>query len=253
MINYLSIDLESWAYPNLPEYISLTSEKRKRLDNGHVRDSTKLILNLLTKHKKKITFFVVGQLYEWYPEVIEMIEKQGHEIAFHTYAHNLLHTDRILEDDMKKAAKFLRRFRPVGFRAPRVSAKKEYLKMLKKYHFQYDSSFYDSFDHMGKVHGITEIPVSRWGGMPIGSGYFLGLMGKRIGWFYKMLNSHGHPFVGIVHNWQILSPVQPMFPTRTYLLQNPHYFPYLRNTAKDFEYILKEFNIAPMKKLVNNL
>src|SRR3990167_10445551 len=91
VFNYLSVDLESWASPNLPEFVRLTSSEKKKIDNGHIKQSAIKILNILKKHKTKLTFFIVGQLYEWYPEVVEAIAKDGHEIAYHTHAHDVLY------------------------------------------------------------------------------------------------------------------------------------------------------------------
>lgn len=208
------------------------------------------MLKILAKHKKKVTFFVVGQLYEWYPDIIEEIARQGHEIGFHTYEHEVLSSQRVLEDSLHKATKFLKKFQPVGFRAPRVSFKKEYLKVLEKYNFRYDSSIYNDFTMKERAGGVIEFPVSTLGKLPIGSGYCIGLFKKNVRWFYRNLNNQGKPFIAFLHNWQILTPVKPSFPTKKYLLQHPHYLPYLRNTAEEFEYILRTFEIAPMRNLL---
>jgi hypothetical protein len=99
---------------------------------------------------------------------------------------------------------------------------------------------------------MVELPVSTWNKFPIGSGYSIGLFGRHIGLFYRHLNSRGIPFIAFLHNWQILPPIKPSFPTPSYLIQHPYYFPYMRNTVKDFEYLLKEFDVAPMKNLLQN-
>lgn len=250
MLNYLSIDLESWAMPNISEYLRLTSREKKRLDNGHVRDSALDILTILKKTKKKTTFFIVGQIYEWYPKLIETIAKEGHEIAYHTHDHDPLTDETSLTKNLESSKKFIQRFKPIGFRAPRINFEKKYFATLKKYGFRYDSSSYGEFSSQFMYKKVMEFPVSAWKKIPIGSGYFIGFLGKKIGWIYQNLNNQKIPFVAFLHNWQILSPLNPTFPTRKYLITHPHYFPYLRNTAKSFEYLLKNFSISPMRNLL---
>lgn len=253
MINYLSIDFESWAHPDSPEFNNLTSLKRKKLDGGFVKKSAEVILKLLKKNNTKLTFFIVGQFYEWYPETIEMIEKEGHEIGYHMHEHELIHTKEILISSLKKSVYFLKRFRPKGFRAPRVLMQDSYLMILKEYGFEYDSSLYGDFSRTKIKSGIRQIPVSSLGPIPIGSGYFLGALGKFIRLGYREINKKGHPFVSFVHNWQILTPTKATFPDTKYLLTHPHYAPYLFNVYNTVEYLLKNYSFAPMQKLIKTL
>lgn len=51
------------------------------------------MLQILREQDSKITFFVGGQWAEQYPELTEMLAKEGHEIGNHGYAH--LHPTRI--------------------------------------------------------------------------------------------------------------------------------------------------------------
>ncbi len=250
MINYLSIDLESWASPNLPEYVRLSSSEKKRLDNGHIKKSALEILRILKKNKTKLTFFIVGQLYEWYPEVVEKIASEGHEIAYHTHAHDFLVNKKTLIGSIEKSKKFIQRYKPIGFRAPRIYLKTDHLSVLKKFNFKYDSSTYGSFYHSKKINDILELPVSTIGKIPIGSGYFIGALGKHIQWAYKEINKKDIPVISFIHNWQILRPTEPSFPSNQYLLSHPHYLPYLMNCASTFNYLLKQFRFIPMKNLI---
>lgn len=45
------------------------------------------MLNVLRKKDIKITFFIAGQWAEKFPELTELIDKEGHEIGNHGYAH----------------------------------------------------------------------------------------------------------------------------------------------------------------------
>ncbi len=250
MVNYLSIDLESWASPNLPEFIRLTSQEKKLLDNGHIKKSAIQILKLLKKHKVKLTFFIVGQLYEWYPEVVEMIASHGHEIAYHTHAHDVLsHKDTLIKS-IQKSKIFIQRYKPIGFRAPKIILKNDHLKLLKNYGFKYDSSIYGAYSESKKIDGILEIPITSVANIPIGSGYFIGMLGKNIKWVYQNINKNGMPVVTFIHNWQILKPKKPTFPTPSYVFTHPYYVPYLVNCSSSFEYLIKCFKFVPMKNLL---
>ena len=247
---YLSVDLESWASPNVPEFINLSSQEKKSLDNGNIRDSALHILALLKKYNVKLTFFIVGQLYDWYPEVVEMIVNQGHEIGYHTHAHDAATDKETLMRSLHQSKRFIQRFKPRGFRAPRLSITQDCLALLKDYGFTYDSSTYGPYEKGEKIAGMVELPVTSVRGIPIGSGFFIGLFGKKILDVYRMLSHNGNSIISFIHNWQILKPEKPSFPTKKYLFTHPHYLPYTVDCKSRFEYIVKNSKIYPMKNLL---
>lgn len=55
------------------------------------------MLQTLRQQDAKITFFVGGQWAEQYPELTEMLDREGHEIGNHGYAH--LHPTRISQEE----------------------------------------------------------------------------------------------------------------------------------------------------------
>ncbi|MBI5465428.1 polysaccharide deacetylase family protein [Candidatus Gottesmanbacteria bacterium] len=250
MKNFLSIDFESWAYPDLLEFRNLSSRERKKLDAGFVKESAEKILKILAKYDVKLTFFVLGQLYEWYPETIEKIAQAGHELGFHTYSHDILRSKDVLIKSLELSKKFLQKFHPKGFRAPNILMENEYFPILKKYGFEYDSSAYGLRSTKKVVDGILEIPVSVYGPLPIGSGYFVGLLRERIGWFYQQLNKKNLPVVAFLHSWQIVKPQKTTFPSRAYLLTHPIYLPYQRDCLPIFEYLLANFEFGKMENLL---
>ena len=66
--NLLGIDFEEWYHPELIQK-SLTSEKKiPYMINGLDK-----ILNLLEKHETLATFFVVGELLQHSPDLIDKI------------------------------------------------------------------------------------------------------------------------------------------------------------------------------------
>ncbi len=251
MVNYLSIDFESWAYPELPEFKNLSSEERKAIDDGYVKDSAEKILALLKKHKTRMTFFVLGQLYDWYPETIEKIAQEGHEIAYHTHTHDILYSKEILINTLERSRKFLKKFKPKGFRAPNIIIKKDYLQILSDYGFSYDSSVYGDYFSKYRAYDMVELPVSKFFRLPVGSGYFIAALGKKISLCYRQINKNKNPVIAFVHNWQIIKPKNSFFPNKSYLLKHPYYWPYTLEIYDTFEYLLQNFTFLPLIKLIN--
>ncbi len=189
----VTVDLEDWfQVENLrghfPHSCWETCESR-------VHASTKALLELFDQHDIKCTFFVLGWIAERYPEIVQQIASQGHEIASHGYGHRLctgLNRDD-LRDDLQKSKKLLEGItgqQVTGYRAPSFSVTSELIDLLAETGHRYDSS-YNSFgmnSRYGKLegawsktsgkliqsaNGIYEIPVSNleiagrvfpWGG-----------------------------------------------------------------------------------------
>jgi len=59
-------------------------------DDGPDPVTTPAILSLLSSHKVKATFFVIGKKADEYPELIKNIIQQGHTIGNHSYHHDTL-------------------------------------------------------------------------------------------------------------------------------------------------------------------
>ncbi len=62
-------------------------------DDGPHPRYTPEILDILHEYNICATFFAVGENAENYPEIIERCQKEGHEIANHTYSHKDLSKD----------------------------------------------------------------------------------------------------------------------------------------------------------------
>lgn len=56
-------------------------------DDGPHEEMTPLILDLLSKHDAKATFFMLGQQAERYPDIVKRAFDEGHEIGNHTWDH----------------------------------------------------------------------------------------------------------------------------------------------------------------------
>ena len=222
MQNILSIDLDSVAHMDVDN--QETSAQKKKKDNGHLIKAADCILDTLERKNTKATFFIVAEVYDWHPELIEKIQEKGHEIGFHSYSHTRLLNKDILIDELKKSSKFIKKFKPRGFRAPQIFLTADSFSILEKHGFEYDSSSYGNFKDVRKIGKILEIPVSFISysknkqdtdfpkplnfrliknGIPIGSGYFIGLFGKSNFSFIRRLNKTS-PYVMFIHPWQKL-------------------------------------------------
>ena len=97
---------------------------------------------------KKITFFTTGTVAQTYPELLQEIVYDGHEIACHYHYHDLMFKESNDEIDknlgLAKNALFNAcGYEPMGFRAPVFSIPKERIDIFKviEKHFDYDSSY----------------------------------------------------------------------------------------------------------------
>ncbi len=259
MVNILTIDLESWVHANPDLDPNLSSEDRKTIDNRDIVKGTEIILEMLEKSKNKATFFIVSEIYDWYPELIDKIKKQGHEIAYHTNTHKILNNTKDLKKEIQYSKKFLNKYKPKGFRAPFMIINKKMFSVLKQTGLEYDSSIYYVKPITNFLCGIDEIPVSLFPfykinpkkiprnlnlnlllqGFPYGSGYFAKfntgfLMNKRK---YNLL---------FVHPWQIYRS-KSYFLSLKYLIKNPKWLFYSVNIKNSFEKLLKKQKFVSIK------
>ncbi|MBE2204198.1 MAG: glycosyltransferase [Chthoniobacterales bacterium] len=89
--------LLSCRYEQLPSYPTLfrigapeAGTVALTFDDGPDPDWTPAILDILKAHHISATFFVVGSEAERYPELVQRIVAEGHEIGNHTFTHSNL-------------------------------------------------------------------------------------------------------------------------------------------------------------------
>ncbi|WP_440951242.1 polysaccharide deacetylase family protein [Methanosphaerula subterraneus] len=176
----VTVDIEDWyhipsvcgssfsAYPNVDDFFM---KWNGRYD--YLTEPTKRVLNILDQYKIKATFFVVADIVEHYPGLVESIVDQGHEIACHGLHHeckidSITKKPRFEKDDYeertRKAKKILEKVsgeRVIGYRAPNAFIGGWMLDSLEKIGFQYDSSvcvnsFYNKTD--SSLEGVSSHP-----------------------------------------------------------------------------------------------
>ncbi len=80
-----TVDMEDW-YQGIGLPIEQWPQFEKRIKIGHDK-----LLNLLSRHKVKATYFILGKVIEEFPELMQQIKNEGHELACHTYSHPFLY------------------------------------------------------------------------------------------------------------------------------------------------------------------
>ncbi len=158
MVNALTIDLEDYfqvhAFSNLIRYEDWGGFESR------VEGNTLRILDLIhgsAQHPQsangnpiKATFFCLGWIAKRYPNLIREIYTQGHEIACHGYAHQLIYRQSRSEfrKDIRMAKNLLEDIigsEVIGYRAPSYSITEKSLwalEILAEEGFKYDSSIF---------------------------------------------------------------------------------------------------------------
>lgn len=142
---YFSVDLEDFTY-NLLRVLGHETET-----NFNALDLSYEVIRSFSKQKldnKKITFFTTGILAKEYPELVQRIHSDGHEIACHYHFHDLmfLEDNSTIENNLVLAKEAIYKAcgeEPKGFRAPVFSIperRKDIFKVIER-HFDYDSSY----------------------------------------------------------------------------------------------------------------
>ena len=275
-MNLLGIDFEDWYHPELIQRF-LTNEKcEPKVINGFEK-----ILELLRKTDTSATFFVVGELLEFKPEIVDKIIQNGHEIGFHTMHHTRLDSPGFKENfDMEiKTFSELTNGHSKGFRAPTFSLNKKSswaVDMLSDNGYLYDSSIMPAKSSMyghpnaektpykissssieqndpdGK---IMEFPllVTKFLGkkIPAAGGFYLRFLPMKI--IKNAIRNYEKkeiPSTFYVHSWELTPEYMPDLP----LSKKDHFITYhnIKNTLSRMEDILHNFEFTSFQNYLNN-
>lgn len=139
-MHLLGIDFEDWYHPQL--VAPFVSDKQKIPTMHHGLDK---ILDLLRRNDTKATFFLVGEMLENNPEILDKILSGGHELGFHTMRHTRMDSPNFRSTFAQELQKFerLTSKKIVGFRAPTFSLNEQsswVIDDLVNNGYKYDSS-----------------------------------------------------------------------------------------------------------------
>lgn len=257
----LSIDYEPW-FALSRRYDALEdSIERRDLDGGFAASALSQILEKLGKCQA--SFYMVGEIAEWYPEIPRKILAAGHELGLHCQIHRPLSKVEDLSADIKAAASWSKGLGLRGYRAPMVGIREAAYAVLEQAGFEYSSSIYAPAGTLLQKGKVWEIPVSTliwlpWnrmsaaprkfslgllagGEIPYGSSFSIGLMS---GWVLKIIERElraGRSPVIILHPYELVTPSD--WPARLMpdLLQHPVLWPFTWNKSRFLADLLRRF------------
>jgi polysaccharide deacetylase family protein (PEP-CTERM system associated) len=261
---WFSIDMEDW-YQGIGLAPETWQQYEKRIKIGHDK-----LLHLLSKHKVKATYFILGKVIEEFPELIEEVKREGHELACHTYSHPFLYqiNREQFQAEIRKCKELIRPFQNgyKGFRAPYFSIDNRNLwaiDVLKEEGFTYDSSIFPGSTARTGIsgfrkdihtldNGLMEFPISNFKvtrfDFGVGGAYF-----RILPYYYfrdklkKLLKER--PVVFYIHPWE-LDPGHPYLKGLGRRIQYTHYFN-LKNTEKKLDKLLSDFEFCSPGELFN--
>ena len=240
-MNLLGIDFEEWYHPELVKPYIQNKKKDLKITKGIDK-----ILDWLNEKDTYATFFVVGELIEKEPILLDKIISGGHEIAFHTMHHTKLDEkgfEEKFENELEQFDK-LTSGKSKGFRAPTFSLNKETswaINHLIKKKYLYDSSIVPAKTKMygfpdakispykmssenilkeDNTSDLIEFPlmVTKFLGkkIPAGGGFFLRFLPLRT--IMNSINTYqkiGIPSTFYIHSWELVPELMPSLPLPT--------------------------------------
>ncbi|WP_428324979.1 polysaccharide deacetylase family protein [Nitrosopumilus sp.] len=273
-MNILGIDFEEWFHPELIQNVLTTEKKSFRVVNGLDK-----ILEFLENHDTYATFFMVGEILKEFPEILDKIIDNGHEIAFHTMYHSRLDSDGFREKFAKELEEFakLTNYKSKGFRAPTFSLNEKSswaIDLLEEQNYLYDSSIVPAKSYMyGNPNAlktpykisssslgsnnleakITEFPlmVTKFLGktIPAGGGFYLrtlplSVTKKALRDYEKQKN----PGVFYIHSWELT----PEFMPKIKLSTKNNFITYhnLEKTIVRMDELLSNFSFTSFERYI---
>jgi polysaccharide deacetylase family protein (PEP-CTERM system associated) len=264
MLNALTVDVEDYFQVSNFENIV----KREEWDKYEHRvvNNTRRILDILSKNNTKATFFILGWTAKRFPEIIEKIDREGHEVASHGYSHRLVYkmSKEEFRDELAESVNILERItgkKVIGYRAASCSITQRSLwafDILRELGIKYDASIFpihhdrygipaaeryiNSYNH----HGVVEFPFSTvqvlGQNLPVAGGGYFRLYPY---WFTRLaihrINGEGFPAMIYVHPWEI-DDKQPRMDTN-FTTRFRHYVN-IEKTQNRLEHLLKDFKFT---------
>jgi polysaccharide deacetylase family protein (PEP-CTERM system associated) len=274
LLNALTIDVED--YFHVTNFEGLIGRESWDLMPLRVEESTLKILEILSEHNAKATFFVLGWVAERFGRLVREIKDAGHEIASHGYGHRLAFemTPDEFRADLRRSKNVIEDAigeRICGYRATSYSFLKSNLwclKVLAEEGFTYDSSIFpvyhdrygipgwDRFPKALHQDGYTlyEVPPSTLRvlgyNLPMSGGGYLRLFPA---WFMagciRSINrAEKMPAVVYLHPWEF-DPEQPRM--KTSRLRSFRHYNGLHGTERKVAHLLKNFRFGTISEAID--
>ena len=268
-----SIDYEPW-FALTRHHDHILPALRRELDNGSSEALLDPILEMLGA--AKISFYMVGEVVEWYPGIPEKIINAGHELGFHCHVHRPLVTIDDIANDLRTSAGWRKEYSVRGYRAPMVRTIQAAYPLLAEAGFTYSSSIYAPSGNLIKKSGIWELPVSTarfsgsnkrpieaprhfsWnlllkGELPYGSSFMIGLLPKNILHIIEKELRAGLSPVIILHPYELVRP--PNWPRKIYrdLVAQPLLWPFTFEKAAFLKQLVREFPLSSLGTYIDEV
>ena len=266
----LTIDYESW-FALSRRYDHISVEARRILDNGYAISALQPIIDVLGDAQS--SFYLVGEIVDWHPELPEIISNNGHEVGFHCQVHRPLVNIEHIKKDLKDSESWRKEYKVTGFRAPMINTVEGVYPLLEQNGFIYSSSLYAPTGTMIQKGKIWELPVSTkayfgnsttfnaprrmdyslllGGEFPYGSSMMSGLFAKKVLNIIEMELKAGNSPVIFLHPYEIISPEH--WPSRFTqdMTKNPLLYPFTLNKSAFLKELLKQYPVSTMQAYLN--
>ena len=273
--NLLGIDFEDWYHPQFVQPYVKDLKHEPTMFNG-----LKKIIELLRVTDTSATFFMVGELLEQNPSMLDLISENGHEIAFHTMTHSNLNnlTEEKFSSELDIFANLTNK-KSKGFRAPTFSLNKNtawVIDMLSEKGYVYDSSIVPvktqlyGFNNCQKSpYKITKSSLTKDDNngkileFPLAIGKFFGKSLPMSGGFYlrflplqtslstiKKYEKENLPCTIYVHSWELTPEFLPKIslPLKEKFIT----FHNIQSTYSRLKKIITSHNFSSFEKFIKN-
>ena len=275
-MNILGIDFEEWYHLELAKSYIHNKKKELKITKGVDK-----ILDWLNKRNTYATFFVVGELIEKEPTLLDKIISGGHEIAFHTMQHNRLDEEKFEEKFENELEQFdkLTSGKSKGFRAPTFSLNKRtswVIDHLIKKKYLYDSSIVPA---KTKMYGVPEAKISPYRisseditkedknstlvefpllvtkflgkTVPAGGGFFLRFLPfKTIMNGVKTYQKMSIPATFYIHSWELVPELMPSLPLP--VVDKFVTYHNLKNALPKMDKLLEKFDFTSFERYLKS-
>ena len=275
-MNLLGIDFEDWYHPEL-----IKKHHKQEIFEPLIVNGIDKIINWLGKNDTYATFFVVGELLEFKPEILDKILENGHEIGFHTMYHNRLDESNykeIFSDELKQFSELTNK-KSKGFRAPSFSLSSStswVIDILQSHGYVYDSSIVPAKTRLYGIENAQQTPYlissnslerndisGKLLEFPLLTTNFLSKQIPAAGGFYlrslplgiirsaiKQINKINQPGTFYIHSWELVPELMPKISLP--FIDNFITFYNIKKALNKMTKLIQEFPFTSFERYISN-